>query len=290
MKYNIAVIFPSRGLFYTDTFKELMAELKPYTFHIYWSHGNPLPACFNKPIEKAMKQSHTHVLIVEDDMVIKPGTLKGMLEANERIIACDYPLVAQPSGTVLYDKNDDAYFTGTGFMLIKMEVLRLMPKPIFTSSIAWGFKQEGKKVIFTAERVDPNKAYGMHDITFGVYHYIEGRPIKVYKTILAQRKLVTKGKNATNDGYDKIKIIDKYLKVFPPKTRDYKEDDENDLLTEMMFNGKKVFVCKSSVKRLSNMLSPVDTVIRVDSTNTVFDFERYMKVMPEFKILVKEKK
>lgn len=246
--YDIALILPSRGLIFAETLKELLRELRPYKHKIYWSHGNSLPSCFNKPLLKALKQPHSHIWIVEDDMILPKGILKELLDTNERIIVCDYPLVKQPSGTILYDKDDNAIFTGTGCMLARKEVFKDIPRPIFRSDIQWGFKLVGDKIKFTAENVHPDKVYGYHDITFGLYQYIFHEPIKWHDKVLSQRKLVKKGDNNTNNGADEIEIFDQYQKINHFLIES--EPEKKDILVSVMLDGKEVMMLESTAKRL----------------------------------------
>jgi hypothetical protein len=250
--YNVGLIYPSRGVTYTETLKEVLEELQGVPHKIYWSHGNKLPACFNKPLSRALRAKHTHIWFIEDDMVIKKGILKELLEADEDIISCDYPLVGTPSGTVLYDPDDNAIFTGTGCMLAKRKVFDGMPRPIFRADITWSFKQVGGKVKFTATSNNPDFVYGNHDITFGLYQYYKRKPIVVSKTVLAQRKLVKKGVDNNNNGVDKIILFDKYKKINwnmiveePPIN-----SPKDGLLTIVEVDGKEVHVTKETAVRL----------------------------------------
>lgn len=245
---DIAVIFPSRGLLYTETLKEVLEELEPYKHRIYWSHGRSLPACFNRPLAEALKNKHSHVWFVEDDMVIPKGTLKALLDAKEEMIACDYPITANPSGTVLYDPEGEAYFTGTGCLLAKHSVLKEMRqvrktekglryKPFFRSDIEWHFGGTKYGARFIAHKADPEKVYGYHDVSFGLKRYIMGKPIKVSKIICAQRKLEKKGTAGSNEGADVIRVIDKY------KPLDYiaastQEKPEKSYLKLVMLDGR----------------------------------------------------
>ena len=267
--YNIAVIFPSRGMVFTDTFKELLDELtdSKALYTIYWSHGNKLPACFNKPLQRALKANHSHIWFVEDDMVLKKGILKELLKANKDIIACDYPLVKFASGTVLYDKEDNAIFTGTGCMLVKKHVLDDMPKPIFRADIRWGFKQfHDKKVKFTAENVDPDKVYGHHDITFGLYQYVNNQPISVYKTPLSQRKLKKRGENGNNIGTDTIELFEDYRKINYWMIE--AEPEVVDNLTTVYIDKKAVWVSKELAKKIGKYIGPD----MIETKNVILDF------------------
>lgn len=216
---DIGVIFPSRGLCFSETLNELLDELEGIKHTIYWSHGNSLPDCFNKPLETALNGSHSHIWIVEDDMVLKKGILKELLSHKADIAASDYPVSDKPSGSVYYDNHKRPLFTGTGCILIKTKILKDMPKPVFRADIEWGFGSYGDKLKFTPRFINKDKVYGYQDVNFGLYHYINGNNIAITKTILAQRRLKQKGTRDTNQGQDIIYIIDKhkveYARKFP---------------------------------------------------------------------------
>lgn len=205
---DIGVIIPTRGMIFAETFKEIMEELESVPHTIYWSHGVHLPECFNRPLKKALNASHSHILIVEEDMVIAPGTLKALLKEKKDVIACDYPVTKAGDGCVKYS-DGDALFSGTGFMLIKTDVLRQMKKPIFRSDIEWQVR--GSR--YVAKKVHGD-VYGKHDINFGIAQYLRGNPIAISSIALGQRKLVSKGAAATNVGMDNIEVWSK-LKPAP---------------------------------------------------------------------------
>ena len=268
MNENIGVILPSRGLLMTETLEELLYELSGRDYTIYWSHGNKLPACFNKPISRALRQPHSHILIVEEDMVLPDGILQELLDANEDVISCDYPVVNAPSGTALYDQDGNAIFTGTGFMLIKKSVLDKMPRPIFRADIEWAFKRYGDKVKFSASQTDPDKVYGHHDITFGLWQYINNKPIKVAKTTLAQRKLVKKGATGNNDGTDEIILFDQYRKINFYMLQGEKVATSN--IVSVIIEGKVVLVSKQLAEKL--VTTGKAELLYTTSGNILIDF------------------
>lgn len=282
--FDIGVVFPSRGLLYTETFKELMNELSDYPHRIYWSHGNSLPACFNKPLTKALKGSHSHIWFVEDDMVLKPGILKELLEADEDIIACDYPIAAVPSGTILYDQDDEAIFTGTGCMLARSGVLVTMPKPIFRSDIEWHFKQYGDKVRFVAHRANAKEVYGHHDITFGLYQYVKRKPIAVAKTVLSQRKLRQKGETKNNIGTDDIVLFDKYKKINAYLIDAEVVEEPNSRLTAVVLDGATTLVTHATARRL--IAEGIVTLSSFGHKNIIVDTNLNKKAIRYFKELL----
>jgi hypothetical protein len=197
---RIAVILPSRGLVYSKTVEELYEALEGLDFKIFWSHGRPIPDCFEIPTTEALNDpTFTHLLVIEEDMIIPKDGIKNMLKANIHAIAYDYPVSGDIGGTVLYDTKDTAYFTGCGILLVKMDVIRSMKKPIWRTDIAWNMKHRSSYVEFNIE--DRQKAdYGQQDIAFGLRLYINNMPIHVMKETTGQRKLEKRGDGMTNNG------------------------------------------------------------------------------------------
>ena len=206
MSNRVAVILPSRGQIYSQTIDEVLQNVQSVNHQIYWSHANPLPLCFNLPIEEALADpENTHFWIVEEDMQIPPGTLQELLDADVPAIANDYPLRGDNTNCVLYDPDGNAYFTGTGSILIKREVLERMPKPIFYANKQWTFQIQSDHIVFTLESgQDPDKVYGQHDLNFGLDLYRMGLPIRVAEHTVGHRRIVKKGDNGTNQGQHEI--------------------------------------------------------------------------------------
>jgi len=244
--YKIAVIIPSRGTMYADTLKEILENLEGFDYDIFWSHGKPIPDCFNKPIEKALEKKWTHFWLVEEDMVIPPQTLQKLLEADVDVIACNYP-VLDGTPSVHADIEGNAYFTGTGCMLVKDAVFRKHKKPIFRSDIGWLIRSQGKNLKLSAQEFDPTEVYGYHDVTFGISRYLSKKPIVVADVVCYQRKLKKKGEKDTNQGQDTIELIkDLGTLYFDTEEQEKKEN----VLMEVLYDGKVMFMQKEHAKRL----------------------------------------
>lgn len=202
---NIGVIFPSRGLCFSETVEELLTELSGIPHEIYFSHSNGIPDCFNLPLERALKKNHTHIWIVEDDMVLSKGILKEMLDKDTDIVMTNCPTTDKGDSTVLYS-GDDVLFSGTGCMLVKTEVFRKMPKPIFRTDIEIVLKVSDGKLRMIMDYGDP-QVYGHQDINFGIYHYLNQTPRCVTETALTQRRLIKAGGRDNNSDVDKIVLL-----------------------------------------------------------------------------------
>lgn len=221
---QIAVILPSRGMSFSQTCEELLRELDGYNYKIFFSIGNSLPDCFNIPLEEALKEkSWTHVLIIEDDMILPKGILKQMVESRYPVVALDYPFRKDAEATTLHDPSGTALYTGTGFMLIERWVLDAMPKPVFSTNTAWDMMiSVDNKLICWPRDVSNIKTYGLHDVHFGITLWSNDIPIQVMNRTAGQRKLRARGKTNTNSGADDIYKITKVWRNNTAKTSDTK--------------------------------------------------------------------
>lgn len=204
---KLAVILPSRGLIFSQTFEELLRELDDFRYEIFWAHEKSLPACFNDPTEEALKDPDVFaVLICEDDMIIPKGILKRMFERNYPVVALDYPFRQNGDATVLHDPEGKAYWTGTGFLLIARHVLESLPKPIWRTDQTFDPFIDKDTIHFWPRKLD-KVYYGLHDLNFGLILYSAGLPIEVMAQTAGQRKLVSLGKKHTNNGVHDIKEL-----------------------------------------------------------------------------------
>lgn len=200
---KVAIILPSRGLVFSRSAEEIHRNAQSINSKFFFAHKKPIPECFNEPTERALADDTiTHLLFVEDDMVIPDGTFWGMLDLNLPVVACDYPVTKDGKGAVFYDPDGNAVFSGTGCLLVRREVLDAMPKPIFRTDIKYTPLNYGNTVKFVAKR-SVDEGYGLHDVAFGIDLYKRGIPIYVYGN-LGQRKLRKLGKSGSNNGAHKI--------------------------------------------------------------------------------------
>lgn len=243
---KIGVCIPSRGTVYSQTVEEVLREVKGIDFEIFWSHANPIPDCFNLITEKALKDKEvTHLWFVEEDMGLPKGVLKKMLQADAPIVACDYPIPPKPSATVFYDPSKQAYFTGTGCLLVKREVFN--KKPYWRADIEWGIRVEQDQLYLTPRRVNPERdIYGHHDITFGLLQYLSGNPIKVVKPYCWQRRMVKQGDEGVNQGSH---TIHEYKGVYEKHFR-VTDEYNHDLVKLKELDGEIIWANKSQAKKL----------------------------------------
>lgn len=206
---KLAVILPSRGLLFSESFEELLRELEPFDYKIYFAHGLPIPDCFNVPLERALKdKTNTHILFCEDDMMLPKGILKRMVDANFPAMALDYPFKEDGEATILHDPEGFAIYSGTGFLLLWRELLDKMPKPILRTDLAWDLRIQKHVLYMWPRDVSSVKTYGLHDINLGLTLYTNGFPI-VPAAPAGQRKLLALGVPNSNEGAHLIKELTK---------------------------------------------------------------------------------
>jgi len=219
---KLAVVLPSRGLMFSETFEELLNELQDFRYEIFWAHERPLPECFNEPTERALADPEVYaVLFCEDDMVIPKGILKQMFNQQYPVVALDYPFKNNGDSTVLNDPNGFAYWSGTGFLLAARQVLEAFPKPIWRTDTAYDTMIKGNALLFWPRKLK-KIAYGLHDVHFGMVLYSQGMPVKMMARTAGQRKLVHLGKAGVNNGRHEIRVIDKVGRDMVIKTLDAK--------------------------------------------------------------------
>lgn len=206
---KLAVIVPSRGLMFSETFEELLRELQDFHYEIFWAHGESLPDCFNKPTERALKDKDVFaILYCEDDMIIPKGALKRMFSAQYPVVALDYPFQQDGDSTVLHDPKGMAFWTGTGFMLVAKQVLQQMEKPIWRTNMTFDPFIDKDTIHFWPRKLD-KVFYGLHDLRFGLLLYSAGMPVMPMEETAGQRKLISLGKPGTNNGAHEIKELTK---------------------------------------------------------------------------------
>ena len=199
--YRVGVILPSRGLIFSKTAEEILKNLRGIDHKIFFSHKRPIPECFNEPLERALSEPNlTHILIVEDDMIIPPEALKNALEANENVVTYDYPINANNVGAVFQDITGKVIYCGTGFLLLKREVFDKLKAPYFRTDIQWSVVRHNESLRFKGAEVKQDGSYGLQDITFCMKLQKAGYDIKVLPTVLGQRKLIALGKVGSNNG------------------------------------------------------------------------------------------
>jgi hypothetical protein len=238
---KIGIILPSRGQVYSRTLESILSNVEGYNYDFYFSHGLPIPQCFNDALELALEDDCTHLWFVEEDMHIPSGTLKRMLSMRAQVSTCDYPVTRDGQGSIGRLPNTDALFCGTGCMLVRRQVFDRLNRPYFRSDIEWSVKI-GDYTELTGHRVD-KEVYGFHDITFGLMCYEAGVKIKICPVVCGQYKLVALGEKDNNVGQHSVELWNKV--DHSPKLFDIKKPKRKKSVS-VQIDGKSVLVPASS--------------------------------------------
>ena len=212
LSVKVAIILPSRGLIFSKTADEILRNLKGIPHKFFFSHGKPIPECFETPTQLALKdKSISHLWFVEDDMVLPDGILQDLLAENANAVTCDYPVTKTGRGSVFYDGGGSVVFCGTGCLLVKRKIFNGLRAPYFTDKIRWSILNYGEAVKLVALDGDVD-GYGLHDITYSIKLWNNGIVIKVLPIKLGQRRLIALGDSGSNNGAHKIEVWTKVVK------------------------------------------------------------------------------
>lgn len=224
---KIAVCLPSRGLICSRTIEALFEAMRGLEWDLYQTHDMGIPECMNHLVTQALKDSQvSHVLFVEEDMLIPKDGVQRMLEEDGDIVAIDYPypnLKAQKDGSYKHECvscatyfEGEPQFTGLGCTMVRRHVFETLESPWFVTSPSWEkvvVSKDGKKELFWGRKDVPYK-YGGHDINFGLKANWAGFSIKVIRGLIAGharikelsqvRKEMNSGSAYTYEIFDRI--------------------------------------------------------------------------------------
>lgn len=122
----IGVVMPSRGLVNSRTVEALVSAAQSHPTRHYFSHGRPIPDCFNVPCQEALDDGCEYVVIWEDDVVPPPDFLERQLECLQSADIAFYDANLE-QGTATRTVNG-IVTSGIGCVMFRAEVLRsLLP-------------------------------------------------------------------------------------------------------------------------------------------------------------------
>ena len=152
-KNNVSICIPTCGQCEIE-FAHSLAVMMCETQHtgvglrVTTRSGSLIAASRQALAEKSLGFSGcTHLLFLDDDMGFPPDTLTRMLAHDEGIVGVNYlrreekrsPVACSTDRKLMFLDDEssglvEASSTGTGIMLIRMEVFRALPKPWFETS------------------------------------------------------------------------------------------------------------------------------------------------------------
>lgn len=241
--YKIAVIFPSRGLAFSETCEELLDNLEGYDYDIFFAHGLPIPVCFNKPLKSALNGSYSHIWFVEDDMMLPKNCLKDLLAEKQDAVTANYPLTKDGTSAIFADPEGNAIYTGTGCLLVTLDFIKKFKFPVFKSDTCWDIKINKDHITVKPKKSEVGQ-YGLHDINFSLQAYKNKTPIKISKVKCGQRKLLALGQAGTNNGEH---IISRWNGVKEPETVEKLSESNRNVILE---DGTETFMDIERAKEL----------------------------------------
>jgi hypothetical protein len=181
---RLALVIPTRGVIFARTIESsILSPELPRDSHVIIVSGLPIPDAHNKCIERALETDCTHILFIEEDMVIPNGGIPAMIEKAElgfEIVAIDYPLTDSARSTIHYE-GEKALWTGFGCTMIARRIFDdVLKKPWLTSdNTVYIESMSPFKYTVKNESERKDKVYGHYDIWFGLQMKKAGIPIKV---------------------------------------------------------------------------------------------------------------
>lgn len=188
----IAICLPSRGLVHSRTIEAILKYAPKH--QLYLTHDKPIPDCFNDLTQRALKDGHTLIWFIEEDIVINPDTYKKMAKYLD-----DYDVVTHNYGInkdndVIQEKDGRVTF-GTGCTIIKASVLK-----DYTWVAQYHYEAKTFRRIEVPEKAR-SRMYGMHDIEFNHYCHENNIPVKTIMEKVGHLKVREMGQQGRNDGY-----------------------------------------------------------------------------------------
>jgi hypothetical protein len=219
MGEKLAVVVPSRGLIFSETYEELLRELEGIEHELFFAHGLPIPQCFEEPTDRALADPEVFaILYCEDDMILPRGGIREMFAQNYPVVAYDYPFKSNGDSTMLHDPEGNAYWSGCGLLLVARTVLEQMQKPIWRTDTTWDVLIKNTRIMFWPRKLKM-VAYGLQDVNFGMLLYSAGVPISPMERTAGQRKLTKYVRNPKRP--HEIKELTRVGRDLVIKTMDY---------------------------------------------------------------------
>jgi len=272
--FKLGVVIPSRGLIFSRTAEEIERETRGMRRQFYFAHGKPIPKCFESPVNRALCDfDNTHILIIEDDMILHQNAIWDAVNADNDVVVYDYPITKAGRGSVFTDGTGKVIYSGTGFMLIKREVFDKLKAPYFRSDIGWNVYRDKECLRFSAREIAKGDGYGLHDITFGMKLQKAGIDITVLENTLGQRKLIELGKSGSNDGAHKIEDWTKVIKNFSLK--EYMKLPESLISKSKLVTLETLDGFINVSKEHADKLIAADKAKPINSKQTIIDFGEF---------------
>ena len=206
---KLALAIPTRGVIFAQTIESTILSTEfPQDAYVTIVSGLPIPDAHNECIRRALATDCTHILFVEEDMVIPDGGLALMMKLAEEkpIVAIDYPITKDLRTTSFIDEKI-VLWTGFGCTMFNRDVFeKNLHDPWLTDEYDVMIDKMHPFEYHTVKGHGNNR-YGKYDILFGLEMKKLGIPMYVIPDISCrhlrmkswERKTVNEG---THEIYD----------------------------------------------------------------------------------------
>jgi hypothetical protein len=186
---KIICTIPTRGIILTEVQDALDRELaaNDQIPLVIRTHDLPIPLCRNFLIESALKLDWTHILLLDDDVLLPKGGLKELIKLKTDVAIMNYPMkslgVDKSYGTVVTDKDKSVAWAGLGACLIRREVFEKISQPWFVCTQYSIRRSNNGQIGFFSSQKDGETHSAGEDTYFFLQVRKEGFKMKVAKKI-----------------------------------------------------------------------------------------------------------
>lgn len=247
MEVRIIAAIPTRGALVTECIASVHENLKHLEYSLMHQYNSSeirvstdmvftwdkkLPDGHNETVKQALKLGATHIWMVEEDVIVPPGTLLKMLQKDEAYVVADYPEKSEDRRSYIarYPVNDpiyNIYWSHTGCTLIKREIFEKFPYPWFENQYTYEVTPQHGDLLFT--RLEKECDYGGHDLVFGVKMREAGLKMHEVPVVCTHARLIWNN-SRDNDGRH---TIEKYSTIGRPSA-------VHDIIEDRLVEGSKI--------------------------------------------------
>jgi glycosyltransferase involved in cell wall biosynthesis len=204
----IAVLIPNRGFILDATIQGMINSFKTcdISYKLYSTPDMPNPDGRNYLVDLAKKDEPTHMMFIDDDVVLTPEILRAMTNLKKEVVVCPYSVDSNGGLDFHLDGDGEIERAALGCCLIETSVFDKLEKPYFrTDKTFLRFGGQGRHPII---KDDPNKTWGGEDTYF--FWLVRQAGIKIHKVNLQAKhlRIVTWGDKFNNIGNHRIREID----------------------------------------------------------------------------------